>query len=165
MGKVNWKAKLEHEFLNNYKILQQAFDDCKIQKNIEVEKLSKGRTQDNLEFLQWLKRYYDLNNPGIDYDAEKRRFGNDLENAKENFNSTNMKKRDNSKDFKNNFAPNFVKKVNVSSTTNLKTINQEKTTAKVSSSNVSNVTNVLSTAKSVRSVIDKDAETNECKLT
>jgi RP/EB family microtubule-associated protein len=90
MQKVNWKVKLEHEFLQNYKILQQAFDECNIKKNIEVEKLAKGRGQESLEFLQWLKKYYDVNFPGGQYDAEKRRNGMGLE-------TENLKKRDNSK--------------------------------------------------------------------
>jgi RP/EB family microtubule-associated protein len=92
MSKVNWKAKLEHEILHNYKILQQAFTDCNINKNIDVEKLAKGRAQENLEFLQWLKKYYDVNNPGGEYDAEKRRNGMGLDTE-----DLNIKKRDNSK--------------------------------------------------------------------
>lgn len=62
MQRVNWKARNEWEFINNYKILQQAFAKCKIQKYIDIEKLSKCRYQDNLEFIQWLKRYFDLHN-------------------------------------------------------------------------------------------------------
>ena len=62
MARVNWRAKNQWEFIGNYKILQQAFAKCKIQKYIDIEKLSKGKYQDNLEFIQWLKRYYDIHN-------------------------------------------------------------------------------------------------------
>ncbi len=99
MHKVNWKAKLEHEYIPNYKILQQAFTDCKISKNIEVEKLVKGKHQDNLEFLQWMKRYYDEKKSIIDYDPTVRRNGQELEIANDNNNNTgnHQKKRDQSK--------------------------------------------------------------------
>lgn len=33
----------------------------------------KARPQDNLEFMQWLKKYYDHHLPQGDYDAENRR--------------------------------------------------------------------------------------------
>ena len=92
MHKVNWKAKLEHEYIQNFKILQQAFIDCKINKNIEVEKLVKGKYQDNLEFLQWLKKYFDVKQIAMDYDPMERRNNCDLEICNEG-----NKRRDNSK--------------------------------------------------------------------
>ena len=78
MSKVNWGAKHEYEFVNNYKILQKAFDKNGITRHIEVTKLVKAKYQDNLEFMQWLKRYFDLNYNGEPYDAVGRRKGNDL---------------------------------------------------------------------------------------
>lgn len=42
--------------------MQQSFAKCKVQKHIDIEKLSKAKYQDNLEFIQWLKRYFDLHN-------------------------------------------------------------------------------------------------------
>ncbi len=36
LSKVNWKAKADYEFLNNYKILQNAFDKVGIKRYIEV---------------------------------------------------------------------------------------------------------------------------------
>lgn len=44
---------------------------------MQVEKLAKAKYQDNLEFVQWLKRYYDLNcgDRGNNYLAEERRGG------------------------------------------------------------------------------------------
>ena len=40
---------------------------------IPVEKLVKCKMQDNLEFLQWMKKFWDTNNRGDGYDAAGRR--------------------------------------------------------------------------------------------
>ena len=55
--------------------MQVAFDKAGVKRYVEVEKLSKAKYQDNLEFIQWLKRYYDLNcgDRGNNYNAEERR--------------------------------------------------------------------------------------------
>jgi len=42
-------------------------------KNIPVERLVKCRFQDNLEFLQWMKKYWDTYYSGEEYDAISRR--------------------------------------------------------------------------------------------
>jgi len=76
MHKVNWNAKIDYEYVGNYKILQQVFLKMGLKKEIEVERLIKGKYQDNLEFMQWLKRYYDMNaNPSVVYDPMARRNG------------------------------------------------------------------------------------------
>ena len=46
-----------------------------VEKSIPIEQLVKCRMQDNLDFLQWTKRYWDQNFPGHEYDAVARRKG------------------------------------------------------------------------------------------
>ncbi|CAG9330317.1 unnamed protein product [Blepharisma stoltei] len=75
LSKVNWQAKYDHEYAQNFKLLQQAFEKNRVDKYIEVEKLIKARSLDNLEFLQWFKRFVDLNFRGGDYPAVERRHG------------------------------------------------------------------------------------------
>lgn len=78
MKKVNWNARADHESIPNYKILQQAFDKSGIERHIEVDKLVRGKYQDNLEMLQWIKLYFDRSYGGNEYDAIARRFTDNL---------------------------------------------------------------------------------------
>lgn len=57
MNKVNWKAKFEYEFIGNLKIFQKALEKIGGTRKFDVNKLAKAKYQDNLETIQWLKRY------------------------------------------------------------------------------------------------------------
>ncbi|KAH9948296.1 calponin homology domain-containing protein [Amylocystis lapponica] len=75
MTRVKMNAKHEYEFIANFKILQNVFRSHKVDKPIPVERLVKCKMQDNLEFLQWTKRYWDTNFGGQGYDPVGRRRG------------------------------------------------------------------------------------------
>ncbi|GAA5919832.1 hypothetical protein JCM6882_005611 [Rhodosporidiobolus microsporus] len=75
MARVKMLAKQEYEYLSNFRILQNVFKAHGIDKPIPVDRLVRCKMQDNLEFLQWLKRYWDLNFPGGEYDPVARRGG------------------------------------------------------------------------------------------
>jgi len=76
LSRVNFNAYLPHEITQNYKILQKTFATCGVQKYIDAEILSQGRFIENLEFLQWMKCYYESNGcsvPLSEYHAKERR--------------------------------------------------------------------------------------------
>lgn len=75
MSKLNPNAKQEYEFINNFKVLQSVFKLNHVTKPIPVERLVRCKMQDNLEFLQWIKKFWDTNYPGTPYDPEARRAG------------------------------------------------------------------------------------------
>lgn len=73
MTRVKFDASKEYEYLNNYKILQSCFVKHKINKSIPVEKLIKCKFQDNLEFFQWIRKYWKENKDESEYDPNSRR--------------------------------------------------------------------------------------------
>merc|ERR1719230_1329098 len=69
-------AKADHEFIPNFKLLQAAFDKNSIRRHIDVDKLIRAKYQDNLEFLQWMKCYWDREGGDFqEYHAVERREG------------------------------------------------------------------------------------------
>ncbi|XP_067099035.1 microtubule-associated protein RP/EB family member 3a isoform X2 [Osmerus mordax] len=78
LKKVKFQAKLEHEFIHNFKVLQAAFKRMSVDKIIPVEKLVKGKFQDNFEFVQWFKKFFDANYDGKEYDPLQARQGQDV---------------------------------------------------------------------------------------
>jgi len=93
MHKVNFEAKVDYQFVGNYKLLQSAFSSLKIDRFIEVDKLIRAKYQDNLEFMQWFKRYFELNVPmQYEYDpSERRRLAKGGKNAKTLLSSSGTK--------------------------------------------------------------------------
>ncbi|ORY03194.1 hypothetical protein K493DRAFT_328487 [Basidiobolus meristosporus CBS 931.73] len=72
MHRVKFDTNNDYEISWNFKILQNAFAKHEIDKRIPVDKLSKCRFQDNLEFIQWLKKFHQSQYSG-EYDPEARR--------------------------------------------------------------------------------------------
>ncbi|KFZ65709.1 Microtubule-associated protein RP/EB family member 3, partial [Antrostomus carolinensis] len=77
LRKVKFQAKLEHEYIHNFKVLQAAFKKMGVDKIIAVERLVKGKFQDNFEFIQWFKKFFDANYDGKEYNPLLARQGQD----------------------------------------------------------------------------------------
>ena len=93
MKKIKFDAKMDYAFIENFKLLQNSFKKVGCDKIIPVERLVKGRFQDNFEFGQWFKKvrwrtipasscltqrhrqFFEANYDGRDYDARGRRAG------------------------------------------------------------------------------------------
>ncbi|KAI9581046.1 hypothetical protein GQX74_014429 [Glossina fuscipes] len=70
--------------LENFEILQALFEKVKADKIIPIDKLVKGDFQDNFEFLQWFKKFFDANYDEKDYDASAARDGAQMGYGKTN---------------------------------------------------------------------------------
>lgn len=89
LKKVKFRTNLEHEYIQNFKFLQGSFKKMNVDKVlfyccfimsqfiticafnlqiIPIDRLVKGRFQDNFEFLQWFKKFFDANYAGQHYD-------------------------------------------------------------------------------------------------
>jgi microtubule-associated protein, RP/EB family len=77
LEKANFAAKRDYEYVTNYKVLQAAFTRAGITKDVDVERLIKGKYQDNLEFMQWVKGFFDghASEDALIYDGAARRAG------------------------------------------------------------------------------------------
>lgn len=75
--RVKFNAKLEIGYIDNWKVLQDSFKRLHIEKDIQIQRLVKGRFQDNFEFLQWFYKFFTINDGGNhdDYDAVSMRGG------------------------------------------------------------------------------------------
>lgn len=75
LEKVKFDARHQYEYVHNYKVLQGAFNRANMKKQVDVEKLIRGKYQDNLEFIQWVKAFYDshASEDALNYDGRARR--------------------------------------------------------------------------------------------
>jgi hypothetical protein len=55
---------VDYEWVANFKVLQNVFQKMEVTKHVDVEKLVKGKYQDNLEFLQWMKNFFETKYTG-----------------------------------------------------------------------------------------------------
>jgi len=69
LKKIKFRTNLEHEYIQNFKIVQAAFKRVACDKEIPVDRLIKARFQDNFEFLQWFRKFFDANYEGREYNA------------------------------------------------------------------------------------------------
>ncbi|KAI9023390.1 calponin homology domain-containing protein [Hyaloraphidium curvatum] len=74
LKKLKWDARNEVDNLANFRVLQDAFARHKIDKPIPVQRLAKMSMAPNLEFLQFLRKFWVSRYPeGKHYDALGRR--------------------------------------------------------------------------------------------
>ncbi|KNB42960.1 microtubule-associated protein [Blastocystis sp. subtype 4] len=68
MSRINFAACDQFECQRNYRLLQSAFSKKSIPFNLDIDKLSKGRPQDNLELIQFMRDLFDRVYDGHKYD-------------------------------------------------------------------------------------------------
>lgn len=73
LARVKYCTNVEHDFLSNLRLFQNALVKLKVTKTVPIDRLAKGRFQDNFEFLQWFKKFYDANYDGKEYDPRAAR--------------------------------------------------------------------------------------------
>ncbi|KAH8250631.1 hypothetical protein KR038_003947 [Drosophila bunnanda] len=75
LKRVKFHTNIEREYTQNFMILEAGFKKMSVNKIIPVDKLIKGRFQDNFEFVQWFKKFFDANYKGNDFNADAAREG------------------------------------------------------------------------------------------
>ncbi|KAK6758962.1 hypothetical protein RB195_016283 [Necator americanus] len=78
LKKVKWNSHLELDWLGNWKIVQTSWKSLGVEKVVPVDRLIKGKFQDNFEFLQWFKKFFDANYDGHEYNPLDARGGEPL---------------------------------------------------------------------------------------
>ena len=105
MNKVNWKAKLETEYISNFKLFQQGLSNNNIDKPINIQRLSKGKTMELIELLQWLYGHFISLGVEINsYDALKKRNGNNFVYFGQKLNNNNINNNKNNLCFRDDIS-------------------------------------------------------------
>ncbi|KAM8719844.1 hypothetical protein ACLKA7_005983 [Drosophila subpalustris] len=73
MDQVKLMTRFEPDFEHNFAILENAFRELNVRQTIGFRQLIKGRS--HLEFLNWLRKFYKVNNRDRYYDPVKERGG------------------------------------------------------------------------------------------
>ncbi|EFA80121.1 microtubule-associated protein EB1 [Heterostelium album PN500] len=76
LSKVNYNAKYDYEYIKNFNLLQETFVKLGVEKYqgaMDVDRMVTGRPQANLDFCQWMKKFFDLHYNGEPYNALERR--------------------------------------------------------------------------------------------
>ncbi|KNC84232.1 hypothetical protein SARC_03533 [Sphaeroforma arctica JP610] len=61
MKRVKESATFEIDKISNLKVLQKAFMTVKVDKTVPIEALVRAKYQDNLEFVQWFRKFHEAN--------------------------------------------------------------------------------------------------------
>jgi len=67
LKRVKWNSRSALDRRANWKLVTIARNELGINKVVPVDKLIKGKFQDNFEFLQWFKKFFDANYDGHEY--------------------------------------------------------------------------------------------------
>lgn len=95
LQRVKYHAKTNWDCLHNLRILQNALGNIGIKKEIQIDSLAKRSPQANLEFLQWIKTYYDNKVFGKENCVQPRR-SSTTSVRRSNSSAANLKNRDSS---------------------------------------------------------------------
>jgi len=61
LTKVKFDSQLEHEYVENFELLADAFDECSVDLYFDFEKAATGCIRENFLFTQWFKRFFEAN--------------------------------------------------------------------------------------------------------
>lgn len=66
LKRVKINPKLDHEYVHNLRLLQDAFNRIHLDKVVPIDRLIPGRFKHNFEFVQWFQKFYDSHVPQLE---------------------------------------------------------------------------------------------------